>query len=413
MADTAPGSPADVAGERTSRAQWSTVAVLTASTFVVVTAEMLPVGVLTPMAAGLGITSGAAGTSLTVTGLVAAVTAPVVPRLLGDADRRHVLAVAMLALVVGNVLTALADGFATLIGARVVLGVGMGTVWGLAAAVATRLVAPRDVALAVSFTVSGVAGASVLGVPLGTFVGNAFGWRTAFGVLAGAGLVLALALLLVLPRLEPQASAVDAPTVARASLLRPGVVTGLVVVVLLVTAHFAAYTYVRPVLEDLPAFSGDTIALLLLVYGAFGLAGNFAAGALAARRARGTVVALAAGIAASVALLAGAGGVGWVAVVAVSLWGVAYGGLSVAAQLWMTQAAPDRTEHVTGLYVGVFTAAIALGAFVGGIGVEAFGVVALLSAAAVVAALALVVAALGPGAARPPQARSSPSSTSR
>lgn len=174
----------------TNPSQWVAVGVLTVATFLVVTSEMLPVGVLTPMAEGLGISSGATGVSLTITGLVSAVTAPVVPRLLGNLDRKKVLASAMAVLAVGNLLTMVASGFALLVVSRVILGVGMGTVWGMASAVATRLVAPQNIALAVSFAVSGVASASVLGVPLGTFVGNAFGWRAAFGALAALALVL-------------------------------------------------------------------------------------------------------------------------------------------------------------------------------------------------------------------------------
>lgn len=383
---------------RTSVAQWVAVVVLTLSTFLVVTSEMLPVGVLTPMAEGLGISSGAAGISLTVTGLVSAVTAPVVPRLLGNLDRRIVLAVAMVVLAVGNGLTTIAGGFGMLLVSRIILGVGMGTVWGMAAAVAPRLVAPRNSALAVSFAISGVASASVLGVPLGTLIGNTFGWRAAFGALTGLALVLAAALILALPELR---RSVNAGTVAaagrRRSMVRPSVITGLLVVVLLVTAHFAAYTYVRPMLEHQAELSANAVALLLLLYGVFGLIGNFAAGAAADNRPRPTVLLLAAGIAVSITLLALFGTQALAAGLAIALWGVAYGGLSVGAQLWMSTAAPDAVEHITGLYVGVFTASIALGAFAGGLVVEGAGIVPLLWSAAALSFAALLVGVIGPG----------------
>ncbi|ADB51137.1 MFS transporter [Conexibacter woesei] len=387
---------------RTTRSQWLAVAVLSLSTFVVVTSEMLPVGVLTPMADGLGITQGAAGYSLSITGLVTAVTAPLVPRLLGRLDRRLVLASAMVVLAAGNALTAVAPGFGLLVVSRALLGIGMGVVWGLAAVIASRLVAPRNAALAVSFAVSGVAAASVIGVPLGTVVGNAFGWRTAFAVLAGGGIALAAGLALALPRLpRPAAPAgAGAGTGGQSLLGTPAVAAGLALIVLLVTAHFAAYTYVRPVLEERTGLAPGSIALALLAYGACGLAGNFAAGALAARRARFTLLSLATGIGAAIALLALLGSVAGVAYAAVALWGLTYGGLSVGGQIWMTQSAPHRTEHVTGLYVGVFTAAIALGAFLGGTVVEASGVTPLLWSAAALALAGLAVGAVGPGPAR-------------
>lgn len=391
-------STATVREKRTSLPQWIAVGVLTLSTFLVVTSEMLPVGVLTPMAEGLGISSGATGISLTITGLVSAVTAPIVPRLLGDLDRRAVLAVAMVVLAAGNAITTIAGGFGLLMVSRVVLGVGMGVVWGMASAVATRLVAPRNIALAVSFAVSGVASASVLGVPLGTFVGNAFGWRAAFGSLTVIALILSVALLFSLPKLRRPGAADGAGEMApRRSLVRPAIVTGLIVIVLLVTAHFAAYTYVRPALEELPQMSVNAIAMLLLIYGVFGLIGNFAAGAAAGRRPRLTVLLLATGITAALVILAVFGTSALMAGIAIALWGVAYGGLSVGAQLWMTAAAPDRVEHVTGLYVGVFTGSIALGAFVGGLLVEGTGIVPLLCSTAALALASLLVGVIGPG----------------
>ncbi|MFE9243616.1 MFS transporter [Nocardiopsis sp. NPDC006938] len=380
----------------TTPRQWTSVAVLSLSTFVVVTSEMLPVGVLTPMAEGLDVSTGAAGSSLTVTGLVAAVTAPLVPRLLGGLDRRAVLAAAMVVLALGNLLTSLAAGFGPLVASRVLLGAGMGAVWGLAAAVALRLVAPRHAALAVSLTVSGVAAASVAGVPVGTVVGDALGWRAAFALLAAAAVLLALALLAALPRLPRPATAHPAGGRPPA-LATPPVLVGLGAVVLLVTAHFAAYTYVRPVLEERAGLGASAVALVLLVYGLFGLVGNFAAGAAAARRQRATLVVLAAGIAAAVALLALLGTVPVAAGLAVALWGLAYGGVSVAGQIWMTRAAPDRVEQATGLYVGAFTAAIALGALVGGSVVGVVGVTWLLWCAAALAVTSLVVGLLGPG----------------
>ncbi|MEU5976030.1 MFS transporter [Streptomyces sp. NPDC047315] len=384
---------------RTTAWQWLSVTVLALATFVVVTSEMLPIGVLTPMADGLGISRGAAGSSLTVTGLVAAVAAPTVPRLLGALDRRVVLAAAMVVVAAGNALTAVADDFGLLVVARVILGIGMGAVWGLASAVAPRLVAPRNAALAVSLAIGGVAAASVVGVPLGTLVSNAFGWRAAFGALAVCAVALAAALLLALPRLpRPSAPTVAADGADAASPLRIRPVrVGLVLILFLVSAHFAAYTYARPVLEERTGLTPGAIAAFLLVYGLFGLVGNFAAGALAARRARGTVLALTVGVGAAIALLALFGRWSVPTGVGIALWGVAYGGLSVAGQIWMTRSAPHRVEQVTGIYVGVFTAAIALGAFLGGTVVEAFGITALLWSAAGLTAAALVVGLLGGG----------------
>ncbi|MFI7275000.1 MFS transporter [Streptomyces sp. NPDC049879] len=400
---------------RTTAGQWASVGVLSTSTFVVVTSEMLPVGVLTPMADGLGVSPGTAGFSLGVTGVVTAVAAPAVPRLLGALDRRAVLAVAMLVLAAGNALTASAQGSASLFLSRVVLGVGMGGVWGLAAAVAARLVAARDAALAVSATVGGVAAASVAGLPLGTLVGDGLGWRAAFASLAVVSVVLAAGLGAALPRLpRPAVSPGGEGPAGGAPLLRgAAVAAGLVAVAFLVTGHFAAYTYVRPLLEERTGLGQGTVALVLLLYGAFGLVGNFAAGALAARRARATVVGLAAGVCGALALLALLGSAAGPAVAGVALWGLAYGGVSVAGQIWMTQAAPHRVEQITGLYVGVFTGSIALGAFLGGVVVEGAGITPLLWSATALAAVSVAVGVLGRGAVPGARAGGGPVAASR
>ncbi|WP_280212416.1 MFS transporter, partial [Nocardia cyriacigeorgica] len=164
------------------------VAVLALSTFVVVTSEMLPVGVLTPMSQGVGISTGSTGFSLAITGIVTAITAPLVVRFIAATDRRLVLAAATAVLAVGNLTTALAHGFAVLAAGRVIVGIGMGAVWALASAVAPRLVRPRHAAAAVSTVVGGVAAASVVGVPVGKLVGELAGWRIALGVLAAVAL---------------------------------------------------------------------------------------------------------------------------------------------------------------------------------------------------------------------------------
>ncbi|WP_280468238.1 MFS transporter [Nocardia cyriacigeorgica] len=378
----------------TPRGGWPAVAVLTMATFVVVTSEMLPVGVLTPMSQGLGISAGSTGFSLAITGIVTAVTAPLVVRLIGAIDRRTVLSAATVVLAVGNLMTALAQGFTLLALGRVIVGIGMGAVWALAAAVVPRLVRERHGATAVSIVVGGVAAASVLGVPAGTFVGELAGWRSAFALLTATALALSVALVLMLPRLPRQAGAGRAGGEPPRLWRIPAVRTGLAAVAFVVTAHFAAYTYVRPTLEDLAGLDASAVSALLLVYGVCGLVGNFAAGAGAARRARITLLVLVGGV--TVALLVLTLAVSVVgAVVAMTVWGLAYGGLSVCGQLWVSQAAPEHREQATGLYAGVFTGSIALGAFAGGIVIDSAGLRPLLWGAIAAAAVALPIAAAG------------------
>ncbi|MGW1373384.1 MFS transporter [Streptomyces sp. NPDC002446] len=372
---------------------------LAAATFTVVTSEMLPVGLLTPIGRELHVSDGTAGLTLTVTGLVAAVAAPVLTLLAGRRDRRVVLAALMGTLAAANLLAAYAPNAGVLLAARVLVGLGMGGVWAIAAGLAVRLVPGRRVAWATSLIFSGVAAASVLGVPAGTFLGELGGWRTAFVAMAVVCGAVAVALALLLPEL-PGDRAVRLNGVRK--LLRGAPVrTGLLLVALLVTGHFAAYTYVRPVLEEVAGAQPDQISTLLLAFGLAGLAGNFAAGAAAARAPRAALLVICGVLAGAVLLVPplghGAGLPG--AAVLVAVWGLAYGGVSVSTQTWLMAAAPGAREAASALFVAVFNGAIALGALLGGRAADGWGAegVMWLGGALAVGALVTVGAGKGPG----------------
>src|SRR5882757_2619462 len=144
---------------------WSGVLAVAGATFTVVTSEMLPVGLLTPLSRDLAVTEGTAGLTLTVTGLVAAISAPLLISALRRFDRRAVLCALMAVLAAGDLLAA-----------RVLVGIGMGGVWAFAARLCGRLVPPRSAASATSLIFSGIAVASVLGVPAGAYLGELAGW---------------------------------------------------------------------------------------------------------------------------------------------------------------------------------------------------------------------------------------------
>jgi predicted MFS family arabinose efflux permease len=369
---------------------WPGVLVVATGIFTVVTSEMLPVGLLTPIADALAVSEGAAGQTLTITGVVAAISAPLVVPALGRLDRRPVLVALMGLLAAANLLSAWSPAFGVMVVARVLVGIAMGGVWSVAAGLAVRLVPAGSVGRATATIFSGIALASVLGVPAGTFLGALTGWRAAFVVVGALSAAVALAMAALLPRLPAEHT--TSLSGITALLRNPRVVTGLVVVALLVVGHFGAYTYVRPVLEGL-AIDAPLIGTLLLVYGVAGVLGNFVAGTAAVRSVRRTVQVLAVLLVAAVLLLALAPSAP-LAAVALVVWGLGYGGVSVTAQNWMMTAAPDSRETASSLLAGVFNGAIALGAVGGGVVVDGFGPNAVLVWGAVLAlcALAAVVA---------------------
>jgi predicted MFS family arabinose efflux permease len=372
---------------------WAAVLALAAATFSVVTTEMLPVGLLTPLGTGLRVSAGTAGLAVTLPGLIAAASAPLLPVAARRADRRTVLCALLLLLTAANLLSALAPHIAVLLFARALVGVCIGGVWAIAAGLGARLMPPHQGGRATALIFSGIAVASVLGVPAGTFLGSLAGWRWAFASLAGVTLAVTAALLLLLPPLPPEAP-VRLGTFAR--LLRtPGVGRSLLAVALLVTGHFTAYTYVRPVLDRVPGLGAGTVSTLLLGYGLAGVAGTFVGGALAARDPRRTLLVIAAGLGTVVLLLIPAAGSLTVSAALLVAWGLVYGGVSVAAQTLLSAAAPRAREAGSALFAGVFNTAIALGAFTGGRTADGLGPAAVLGMGGALALLAVPAALSG------------------
>jgi predicted MFS family arabinose efflux permease len=351
---------------RTGTEGWAAAVTMAFTVFTVVTAEMLPVGLLTPMGATLGVSEGTAGLTLTVTGVVAALSSPVLPLLLGKADRRAVLVGLMLLLAGASLLAAWSPTFGVLVAARVLTGVSMGGVWLLTVGLAPRLVPQQSVGPATSLIFSGIGVASVLGIPAAAYVGELIGWRWAFASIGVLSLLLAVAIAVHLPSL-PAAAAVRRADVAAALRIKQ-VRVGLVLVALLVTAHFSAYTYIRPMLEG---FGPSLIGTLLLAYGVAGVTGNFVAGSARSYRVMLAFIALL--IALPVLAIPVLGTTVPGAVVLLAIWGFGYGGTTVTTQAWNHAAAPTAPEASSALLVGVFNGGIALGAFTGGQVVDHLG----------------------------------------
>ncbi|MFE3879601.1 MFS transporter [Kitasatospora sp. NPDC059146] len=372
---------------------WPAVVAVTTGIFAIVTTEILPVGLLTPIGATFRISDGTAGLMMTLPGAVAAVAAPAVTVAVRRADRRAVLCGLMLALALAGLLTALAPGYWAVLTARVVLGVVIGAFWSLGAGLAPRLVGVRRQGRANSVIFSAVPLGSVLGVPAGVLLGHLAGWRAAFAAMALLSLAVAAALAVTLPPLPPQTP--TRPAVL-CGLLRTGpVLAGLAVTLLLVTAHFGTYTYVTPFLEDVTHAGPGAVSALLLVYGVAGVAGNFAGG-LRAGRSRAALTLATGLLAAAVLLLPAFGRSLTGAVPLLVVWGLAYGAVPVCVQSWFVRAAPQAPEAATVVFTSSFQATISLGALAGGAVVDAWSPSAVMVVGGCLALAAAVVAQLAP-----------------
>jgi DHA1 family purine ribonucleoside efflux pump-like MFS transporter len=265
----------------------------------------------------------------------------------------------------------------------------------MSAAMAMRLVPMRLMPRAMSIILTGVSVATVCAAPVGAYVGDIWGWRTAFMIAAVVGALALLVQIATLPKLPP-AGVASFRTLLEV-IKRPMIRVALLVVLLVASGHFAGFTYVRPFLEKVPALDIETISLVLLAYGIGGFFGNFAGGFMAERSLKTAVGLAPLLIAVAALLLLTIGASPAVAAIAVAAWGFAFGAVPVGLQTWLVRAAPDQAESAGGLMVATFQVAIALGAVFGGLLVDNAGVASAFAYCGIATLLAALAAfLLGP-----------------
>ena len=377
-----------------TRSTWLAVGSIAVGTFAMVTTEFLPIGLLTDIAAGLGVSDGTAGLMVTMPGVLAAFAGPALIVASGRLDRRTVMIALSALLVASNFLAALAPNFATMLLARLLLGLCIGGFWTFAPGAGTQLVPDASKARAMSIVLAGISAATVFGVPITAFLGNLAGWRAAFGATGVLAAVVLLMQIWLLPSMPP-ARAIE-PRDLLTPLTRRMAQVGLLAVLFLIAGHFAAYTYLKPLLQQSFGLGPDAVTTLLLVYGATGFVGTFFGGSLVARSVRLAALTAALLLASALVLstLVGDGMLAGALVVVV--WGVAFGLIPVALTGWMMQAVPDAPEAGQALLVSGFQVAIASGALAGGVVVDGYGIAStMLMSAALVLVAAAVIGTLG------------------
>ncbi len=368
-----------------ARRAWPALVAMFLGSFSLVTAEFLPPGVLTTVAADLRVPEGVVGLAVSVTALTALPAALGLGALFPRTDRRMLLVILTAGAAVSNIAVAVAPNIGLLLIARLLLGVAVGGYWSMALVIASQLVPAARLGRAMMIVNAGTTVATVAGVPLGVLLSTFAGWRVVFVVAAGLTVAAAVAVRLVLPPIAP---APGVGVAAMAGALRaPGVALGLVSVVAVIGGHFAGYTYVRPALAELMGAGTAVIPVLLALFGIGGLVGNFVLGALADRRLGVLLPAVPAVIGLSLLAIIASAAVTPLGYVAVVLWGAAFGGILNVVQVWVSRLLPDRVEAGSGLVVAAFQLAIILGSAVGGRGVDSIGPLATYVTAAAAAVL--------------------------
>lgn len=367
------------------RAAWLAVVSLGLGIFTLVASEFLPASLLSPIAAELGITEGAAGQLVTATSIIGIIGGPLVVSGLPRVNRRWVMAGLTSLAIISNVLVALSPVFGLMLASRLLLGIAISGFWAMSLAVTAQLVPADRLGRAMTVVNAGVSLATIAAVPAGAFLGELVGWRAVFLIAAGAGVLTLAAQLATLPSIPPTGAPGFRTLLQTAR--RPVVALGILAITLIAGGHFMGFTYLRPAFESVDGLTPALLALLLVVYGLANFVGNLAAGPIADRRLSVLVIAAPVAIGAATVLFALLGTNLALAIVTVFVWGVGFGAVPTMVQTWIARVAPDRLESAGGLVVAAFQVAITIGAAVGGLLVDSVGVQAALIGGGIAAVL--------------------------
>ncbi|MBG4980034.1 MFS transporter [Pseudomonas aeruginosa] len=358
------------------------------------TTEFTPMGLLPVIADGVGVGIPSAGMLVTAYAVGVMLGAPLMTLLFSRFGKRAALIALMAIFTVGNLLSALAPDYGTLLASRLVTSLNHGAFFGLGAVVAASVV-PRDKqASAVATMFMGLTIANIGGVPAATWIGQQVGWRMAFAGTAGLGLVAMAALWYALPKGERG----SVPHVRRelAVIVRPSVLLAMATTVLGAGAMFTLYTYVAPVLAELTGASERFVTLGLVLIGVGFTLGHSLGGRLADWSLDGAARIFLAALALIMLLLPLALGSHLGAALGLLVWGVATFAVVPPLQMRVMQAAADAPGLASSINVGAFNLGNALGAALGGAVIGAgLGYVAVPLAGAALAALGLLLVWLG------------------
>ncbi|MFE6359352.1 MFS transporter [Streptomyces sp. NPDC057806] len=345
---------------------------LATAVFVTSLTETLPAGLLPAMSADLAVSESAAGQAVTVYAIGTALTAIPLSAATAHWRRKRLLLAAMAGFALANTVTAVSADYPLTMAARFVAGVAAGLAWALLAGYARRLVPPAVQGRAVAVVMAGVPLALSAGVPAGTYLGNAFGWRTAFALMTAVTVALLGWIALLVPDRPGQERGARVPV--RAALALPGVVPVLFVTSVFVLAHTVLYAYIATFLDRYGM--GGSTDLVLLVFGGTSLLGIWIVGARIDRRLRALTLASVVLVGAAAAVLAGFADQPLLVYAAAALWGLGWGGAPTLLQTAVADAGGEQADAAQAMLVTLWNAAMAGGGVVGGVLLGLFGAAA-------------------------------------
>ena len=377
---------------QTGNPRWSAVFSLFMGVMALIAAEFIPVSLLTPIARDLAVSEGMAGQTVTAVGVLAVLTSLLLAPLTGNTDRRRILLAFSAMLVASYMLIGMAPTYSIMLIGRAILGICVGGFWSLASAVTLQLVPTKDVPRALSIVYAGVSVATIIALPVASWIGHLSGWRNVFclgALMAAFGYVWQYRALPSLP-----ARAGSGFRDMSALLRRTWILAGIGGNILSFGGYHIFFTYLQPFLELDLALGANTLSVILLVFGVANVLGTFIAGALLGNHFRSTMILVhLAFTAAALALLLSQGHAD-IGIALAVFWGFAFGFTPVGWSTWIARTLSDKAELAGGLTVAATQFAIGLAAAVGGFTYDNLGINGIFLAAAGISVMAALLIAV-------------------
>ncbi|MYQ37452.1 Predicted arabinose efflux permease, MFS family [Streptomyces sp. LamerLS-316] len=371
--------------------------VMACTGFIVIMTETLPAGLLPQLAAGLDVSEGGAGQLVSAYAIGTVLAAIPAITLTRGTRRKPLLLAGLLGFLVANAVTAVSPSFTVALVGRFVGGAFSGLLWGMLAGYARRVVAPEHAGRALAIAMTGTPLALGIGTPLGAWLGSTVGWRWSFAAMSLLSVIVMVLANLLVPDAPGQPARTRAPLGRVLGI--PGVATVLAVVFVWMLAHNLLYTYIASYLRQMRL--GLRPDLTLLVFGVAALGGIWITGVFVDRALRRLTLASVTLFVVAAALLAAAQHSSVFALLAIVLWGLAFGGSATQVQTAMGEAAGENADAANAMLTTSFNLAIFAGGAAGAVVVDGVGAPALPAGMIALGLVALVTVGFGRRAAFP------------